>query len=281
MGWSSAGYALLARLNSFASTSAYWTAEAYWNLATEDLGKINLHHSSGWDFYITRKFDSEDDEMIYVQPLSTIYSSYGIVGNSTILIDGQQIACSYISRPWIEDGEVIARGVSDIYIQEDDNSIIWCSQVGVSNVFGFGTSAWGGFGFIGDYRFAGGLPYDTSEEKPLTLKDHFWTEEGTIQGINSDGTCVFVAHSLIDMKDSNPFVEDSDITFRLFNIYVKEATHLAGYLPTMYWLCNDKVTIEPTDGVTLYIGNDEYSGKVFQDGNNLGKWAALQSPVQI
>lgn len=282
MGWSSAGYALLNRLNSFASTSAYWTSEDYWNLATEDRGKINLHHSSGWDFYVTRNFDSDNDEMIYVQPLVTLYSTYGISGTTTNLISGQQIACSYVSRPWIENGEVIARGVSDIFIEEDDDSIIWCAQVGVSNVFGFGISAWGGLGFVGDYRFAGGLPYNTSDARPSKLKDHFWTEEGIIQGLDSAGTTyVFTAHSFVDMMDSNPFVENSDITFRLFKIYIKDATHLAGYLPTIYWLCNDRVTIEATDGLTLYIGSNEHSGKVFRDGNNLGKWAVLQSPVQI
>ena len=63
MGWSDAGFRLLKYLKDFADSSAFWEATAYYNHPTNDEGKINLHHHSGWDFYITRRFDSDYDDL--------------------------------------------------------------------------------------------------------------------------------------------------------------------------------------------------------------------------
>ena len=282
MGWSDAGFRLLKYLKDFADSSAFWEATAYYNHPTNDEGKINLHHHSGWDFYITRRFDSDYDEMIYMQPLSTVYSSYAIPGESVILIENELIACTYISRPWIENGEIISKGISDIYIRGGENQISWCAQVGISNVLGFGISSWGSLGFIGDYRFVGGLPYDSESRKPFAFKNHFWTADGNVFAIDSDGTTYcFIPHSLEDLANSNPFVNDDEILFRLFQIYLTDSERIAGSLPDIYWLSNDRVLIEPSDGITIYIGGNEIQGRVFRDGNNFGKWAALLSPVKI
>jgi len=277
-----AGHKFLAELKDFADSDPNWEGEDYWNEADQDRGKINMHHLSGWDFYVSRNFDTTSDEMVYVQPLLADYSTYGLEGTSyTTLIDGQPVACSFLSRPELEAGEVMAIGDAVIYMVEGASSISWCAQVGVSNALGFGISSLGSFGFIDDYRFAGGLPYDLTNERPLRLKDHFFTEDGSIQAWGADGnTYVFTAHSFADMLEANPYVEDSILTFRLFRIYIRDLEDIVGFLPDLFWLSSYQVTLEPSDGITLYIP-EEASGRVFQDGNRVDRWVALQSPVQI
>ena len=284
MGFSLAGYKLINWLNTMASGSPVWTAEDFWNLSSEDRGKINLHHDTfNWDFYVTRSFTSNDDEVIYVQPLSTIYSNYGLTGTTdTSLQSGEITACTFISRPWLEDNVVQGRGDASIYAVAGRTSITWCAQVGTSNEGGFGISALGSFGFVNDYRFAGGLPYDATNQRPQYLKDHFFTSGGSVQAILSypGVTSIFTAQSYEDMIDANPFVEDSTITFRLMQIYLKDADTFTGPLPDLFWLSGYRVTLEPSDGLTVY-GSVEDQGIAFQDGYAAERWVVMHKAVEI
>lgn len=281
MGFSLAGHKLLVGLSVMAGGSDHWTAQDYWNKTSEDEGKIVLHQvDHDWDFYITRTFDTNDDEMIYVQPLSTVYSSYNNPG--TTLLTGEIFSCSLISRPWLEDNVVQGRGDASIYIVEGNTSVTWCAQVGVSNEGYKGISALGSFGMIGDYRYVGGLPYDETLDRPQYLRNHFFTEDGTVNAITSypGVTHVFTAQSYNDMLGANPFVEDDNITFRLFNIYLKDGTIIPGYLPDLYCLSSYRVTLEPSDVLTIYTPA-EHEGTVAQDGYRVDRWAVLQNTVEL
>lgn len=279
-----AGFKFIEWLNTMAGSSADWSATDYWNEVAQDTGKINLHHdATGWDFYVMRAFASDDDELVYAQPLSTIYSSYAISGvTPAALISGEEVACSFISRPWLEHGIVQGRGDAAIYAIEGASSISWCAQVGVSNVKGFGVSAWGSLGLVGAYRYAGGLPYNATDERPYRIYDHFFTPEGSIVATTGIAgvTSAFTAITLEDMLLANPFIEDSDLTFQAYQIFIKDASTWPGFILDLYWIASHRVTLEATDGLTLYIPN-ETASKVFQDGSREDRYVAMVSPVQI
>lgn len=284
MGFSLAGYKFIDRLNTMAVGSCTWTSYDLWNETTEDTGKIVLHHDTyNLDFFVTRGFDDNDDEMIYVQPLSTIYSTYSFYNMpAATLITGEILSCSFASHPWLEDNVVQGRGNSDFYIVESADSVTWSAQVGVSNVKGVGTASLGSFGFIGDYRFAGGLPYDTEGQRPSALKNHFFTQDGTVQAIIglAGTTHVFTAQSYDDLIKASPFVENNDIEARLFEIYLKDETTWAGALPDLYWLSSYRVTWENTDGITMFLPA-ETKGTMFRDGNRMDRWIVLSEPTEI
>jgi hypothetical protein len=278
---STAGYKFLSELKDFADSSPAWEAQDYWNLSSWNAGKINLHHESGWDFFLTRAFASDHDEFLYMQPLSTVYSNYGIFGTTqTALLADEEIACTFVSRPVLEHGVFQEIGDSEIYYVAGNTTVTWCSQVDVDNSRGFGVSALGSFGFIGEYRYVGGLPYSASNLRPSLLEDHFFTSDGSIRAINSEGaTFVFKAKSLDEIINANPLI-DSQVTFQLFQIPIFDSEIYAGFLPDLLSLSAYRITLEATDGLTLYLPS-ETSGKAFQDGNRVDRWVVLQNPVRI
>ena len=280
-----AGYKLLDWLRAWSVPSPNWSSSDYWNEANEDTGKINLHHdASGHDFYVTRGFKANDDELIYVQPLSTVYSNYGTVGvTPAAQIAGEPFACSFVSRPWLEHGVVQGRGDSVIYAAVGLSSVSWCAQVGVSNLGGVGFSSVMSLGLIGDYRYAGGLPYDSVEERPFRLKDHFFTADGslaTMTGISAANAGTFVALSFDAMLLSNPYVDDLDFTFQVFQIPCFDSNNFAGSIPDLYWTASHKITLEAADGLTVYIPSETFA-RVFQDGSRGDRYVVMTNVVQL
>jgi hypothetical protein len=280
-----AGHKLLDWLNTEAGSSPHWSVSDYWNETNEDTGKINLHHIvDNWDFYVMREFKANDDEVLYVQPLSTVYSNYGIVGvTPAARIAGEPIACSFASRPWLEHGVVQGRGDAIINAVIGENAISWVAQVGISNLGGVGYSAAMSMGLIGDYRYAGGLPYDVANERPFRLKDHFFTGDGsivTMTGISAANLGTFVALSFDDMLLANPFIDGSDFTFQVFRISCVGSHTWAGSIPDLYAMASHRITLEATDGLTLYLP-EEVGSKVFQDGSRGDRYVAMLNVVEI
>jgi len=147
-------------------------------------------------------------------------------------------------------------------------------MVGASTYLGFGLASMAGFGYIEDYRFSGGLPYDSDTEKPSVFKNHFFTPDGTIQVQSASGSTTCYVHSYEDLSDADPYLPLASTQLRSMNLLVKSQDALIGYLPKLSWIGSSRIAFQNEDLINTV-------DRIFLDGERENYLVLLHQAVSI